>query len=743
MRNRGRLAPLLGLQGSRQAEQMPAGALPMRGGYNMDPVDGEWWSRDGRPVLSSQASASDPVVVAQLGNIQWNGILSTDHRDYIWSQDYVLDINANGLVNGAYAESDNVAGTMNDSLPWFFYPVPSGDPAKIFVGDLLITGARGTYGQCYRVIKEEVNSGDPSGNSRLAYLDRYWTSPTPVTGSGSARDQSVTVRVIPSLHSTWKHGTAVVHGAPPTRDLTVGTKGSACLFDQLVTFTGSTSSAQQIRGFDGRRTYMVITSADLTNPVAILLDNQAGADQSGTDHVSEPRKAWYQNTAISYTDDANLIPNPYFCCVSNGRLIIGRAQDDQGGFASRTIWYSAQGNMTAWHTGVQNETSSPNYVTFDQRDLNDIRGLLPLGNRFVVHRRHSQMVASFTGSNTAPFQFAENNQDIGLEAYGAVTLAGGLHFFPTDAGPAVFDGQTVTPIGAEIRAHLAQMGFWFGEPFAVGHDRERKLIYFFTSHKRHQDSIPSPAGTNPVNQPPAPTAPENRVLYNSPGTLTNFYSAAPTLVYSIDRQAWYFEDQPALGALGQVKEGGTWGMRLDGTILNMKDGATPEIGLDAAVACTIQYGSVTQLSRISIAPQAVDALVETPWVSFGTLERKMITKIVLQLRGWAAEDVYSALSDSVHACTIEIFTNGDPETVRSTINVQHTVAEMRNLGLDENRQQPLMLFELSPRVSGENFKFRFKNALPAGSSLKKVPMRIANVEVFYDQEESNRPITSL
>jgi hypothetical protein len=139
----------------------------------------------------------------------------------------------------------------------------------------------------------------------------------------------------------------------------------------------------------------------------------------------------------------------------------------------------------------------------------------------------------------------------------------------------------------------------------------------------------------------------------------------------------------------------------------------------------------------------VDALVETPWVSFGTLERKMITKIVLQLRGWAAEDVYSALSDSVHACTIEIFTNGDPETVRSTINVQHTVAEMRNLGLDENRQQPLMLFELSPRVSGENFKFRFKNALPAGSSLKKVPMRIANVEVFYDQEESNRPITSL
>jgi len=726
MRDRGRLAPLTGLMGQREAEQMTAGPLPMRGGFNMTPVYGEWWSRGGRPVLENQATPSSPKLVAQLGNIQWNGILSTDYRDYIWSQDYVLDIRSDGLVNQAYLESDNVTGFMNDALPWFFYA----NPQRIYVGDLLLLGPRGSYGQCYRVIEERQNPDDPG--SRLAYLDRYWTSPTGVSG-----DEEVDVRVIPCLRSDW--GASVTHAAPTTRDITEGTKGAACLFDQLVTFDGQSSRDD----FIGRRTYLVVTSADLDDPVALLLDNQSGGDQSGTTHIDTPRKNWFQNTADSYTDTSNKIPHPYFCCVSNGRLIIGRAQDNQGGFASRTIWYSAQGNMTAWHTGVQGETSSPNYVTFDQRDLNDIRGLLPLGNRFVVHRRHSQMIGSFTGTNTAPFQFAENNQDIGLEAYGAVVLAGGLHFFPTDAGPAAFDGQSVVPLGGDIRAHLVSMGFWFGEPFAVGHDRERKMIYFFTSHRRHQDCIPSPAG--PGGQPPAPVSPENRVEYYSPGTLTPFYSAAPALVYSMDRQTWFFEDQPSLGALGQVRAGETWGMRLDGTILDLQDGVVPQYGLDAAVACTSQVDPAdpTDLSRIEQAAEPVDAYVETPWVSFGTLERKQITKIILQLRCWGATDVYDSVNDTMHACTIEICTNGDPEVVRDTLQVQHTVKEMQDIGLDENRQYSLMLFELSPRVSGENFKFRFKNALPAGSTAKKGPMRIANVEVFYDQEESNRPITSI
>lgn len=758
MRASGRLSPLTGLVGVRQAEQYSAGEIPMRGGFNITPIDGEWWSRSGRPVLESR-TGDNPAVISQLGNIQWSGILSTNHRDYIWSQSYVLEINSEGLVNQAYWESDVITGTFvsatstEPALPWFFYPNNAG--YQIYAGDLLLTGTRGEYGQCYRVLADVENPGD--SGSRLAYLDRYWSSPTGVEG-----EEIVTVRVIPSLHSTWTAGTGsgptVVHAAPPIGPvLTEGTAAGATTFDQLVTFDDDTSAgslppSESVTSFFGRRTYMVITAKTLERPVAILLDDSAydpddPAPQAGARDLAVPRQYWYRNTAVSFTEDDDLIPHPYFCCASNGRLIIGRAQDHQGGYPSRTIWYSGRGNLTVWHTGVQNETSAPNYVTFDQSvGLNDIRGLLPLGNRFVVHRRHSQMVASYTGSNEAPFAITENSQDIGLEAYGAVVLAAGAHFFPTDAGPAAFDGQSVTPLGGEIRPHLAAMGFWFGEPFAVGHDRERKLIYFLTSHIRHQDVIPSPPG--PIYggeaEPPAPVPPENRVRYVTPGTLAIFYSAAPALVYSMDRQSWFFEDQPSLGALGQVREGGTWGIRLDGTVLNMKDGAVPELGLDAAVDCTTQYEfSVTSLSRILIPAAPVDAFVESPWVSFGTLERKMITKILLQLRAWPATDVYDSEQDIMHGCTLEILTNGDATVVRETIQVSYKVEDMRALSLDENRQQPLMSFELSPRVSGENFKFIFRNALPEGSTHKKGPMRIANFEVFYDQGESNRPLTSM
>ena len=614
---------------------------------------------------------------------------------------------------------------------------------------MLLTGPapdrsqRGDYGQCYRVIAEE----NDATYGRIAYLDRYWTSPTNTPGS-----EPTEVRVIPSLRSIWTAGTGsgptVDHQPPAARVIIEGSRAGATTFDQLVTFDTDSSALESVTSFLGRRTYLVITASTLEKPVAILLDSGTSSDQSSDTALAVPRQYWFRDTSVSFTGaDSPQIPHPYFCCASNGRVIIGRAQDHQGGFESRTIWYSGRGNITVWHTGVQNETSAPNYVTFDQSvGLNDIRGLLPLGNRFVVHRRHSQMVASYTGANESPFAITENSQDIGLEAYGAVVLAGGAHFFPTDAGPAAFDGQSVTPLGGEIRAHLVTMGFWFGEPFAVGHDRERKLIYFFTSHVRQQDVIPSPAGPiyAGLPRPPAPTPPENRVVYESPGTRTPFYSAAPTLVYSMDRQAWFFDDQPSLGALGQVKEGGTWGLRLDGTILNLNDGTVPGAGLDAAVDCSSQYGSEpNQLSRILIPAAPVDAFVESPWISFGTLERKMVTKILLQLRAWPATDVYDSDQDIMHGCTLDILTNGDATVVRETIQVSYKVEVMRSLDLDENRQQPLMLFELSPRVSGENFKFIFRNALPVGSTHKKGPMRVANFEVFYDQDESNRPLTSM
>jgi hypothetical protein len=640
-------------------------------------------------------------------------------------------------VNQAYTESEIITdAAFKTELAWMFYGSVGAVP-KVFAGDLIVTGDVGEYGQVYRCLADVENDQDPTGNSRLAYLDRYWVDdgvwPSVVDPGDGKTKWTATVRIIPSLQSTWSSA-GVVHRQPQKHDVTEGTPAAACLFDQLVTFDSDDTGAD--RDLIGRRTYMVVTSKEMETPAAILLDNSADAQTAAS--FATPRQNWFRDTSISFdgvdyegnpVDD--LVKNPYFCTVSNGRLIMGRCADHQQGFASRTIWYSAQGNLSVWHTGVQNETSAPNYITFDQEDKDDIRGLLPLGNRFVVHRRHSQMVASFTGDNSAPFQIAQNSQDIGLEAYGAVVLAGGLHFFPTDAGPAAFDGQSITPLGGDIRAHLAAMGFWYGNPHAVGHDRERKLIYFFTSHARHQDA----------------TVPTPRTKYYTPGTETEYYSSNPTLVFSLDRQSWFFEDQTSLGALGTVNSGVTWGMRLDGTVIEMR--TAPAQGMDGAVrATTVAPGTPIEnvdLDNVEFPAEPVDCFVESAWLNFGSLERKMLTKMIVQIRAWPATDVYSSPSDLMHCCSIEIMTNGDATTVRNEhpLDIQHTVEEMTSLDLDENRQMPLMTFELSPRVSGLTFKFRLKNKLPAGSTAKKGPMRIANMEVFFDQEASNRPITSI
>jgi hypothetical protein len=63
---------------------------------------------------------------------------------------------------------------------------------------------------------------------------------------------------------------------------------------------------------------------------------------------------------------------------------------------------------------------------------------------------------------------------------------------------------------------------------------------------------------------------------------------------------------------------------------------------------------------------------------------------------------------------------------------------MQAIPNDENNQPGLMQFQLSPRVSGQTFKFRFRNNLP-GSNDKGI-FRIAAMEVFFDQQRSTRPL---
>jgi hypothetical protein len=135
----------------------------------------------------------------------------------------------------------------------------------------------------------------------------------------------------------------------------------------------------------------------------------------------------------------------------------------------------------------------------------------------------------------------------------------------------------------------------------------------------------------------------------------------------------------------------------------------------------------------------IDSMVETPWMGFGSLERKQLTKILLDLRAWGDNDL-SGAGDTVHLCRLDILINGNAGTVVQSIDVVKDYTEMLAVSLDENNQSGLMQFQLSPRASGQTFKFRFRNNVP-GSNDKGI-FRIAAMEVFFDQKRSTRPLNT-
>jgi hypothetical protein len=480
-----------------------------------------------------------------------------------------------------------------------------------------------------------------------------------------------------------------------------------------------------------RLPHIIITSEFNEQPISIALDDKPGAVVR-----HNANSGWFEDTSINRGVPSGRfveIPTPLYCCVSSGRLIMGHApdgeQDESGGvysnagkYASRTIWYSQPGNFARWHTGIQDAHATPNYITFDQSESNDIRGLLPLGGGFIVHRRYSQMAISSTGSGTSPFRVRENNQGLGLEVYGGVVEANGLHYLASQAGPASFDGRQVVSLGDSAREHLSRTGFWYGDVYKVCHDREQRQILWLTDHDRHQF-----AGEPVV-----------RTEYSTPVTLSTYYSANPVFVYDYGRQGYWFEDHVTLMNVAMVGDGSTRGFRMDGTVLDWRNAA--EFGKDGDIIAWNEGLSV------SIAAFPVDAFVETPWMNFDSLERKQITKMVVQTRTWSGADLFTDDTTNMLAFGLDIMTNGDPENIRESINVEHTIGEMRQGGaavpLDENRQYGLMTFEISPRVSGRSFKFRFKNKPSGGSTANQGKLRIASIEVFFDQQESIRPLTA-
>ena len=709
MRQSTRFSPLIGLDGSRQAEEVNTPTLPMRGGYNVKAVDGEWHSRFGRMTLE-QGETSE---ISSIASLPWFWMVSTENKTYLANPWYVVSVDP-GTGNVDNATSRKESGSITFTADSATAVVTSGF-SSIAVNDLIFVGSTTgpNYVKCYRILY--VNS---TGLGVLLTLDRAFTGST---GAADCRSMAPVIQPVADADaSAGQEWTSVAER------LKKGIKGGCCLFDQLVTETGTTPD------LTANKTYLVVSSEFADAPFAVELDGAAEANRI------DAIKDFYKDRTA--TAGGAALGKALYPCVAAGRLILAHAPDPGGAFDTRTVWYSQPGNLFRWYVGQTGGVAGANYVTFDQATDNEITGVAPLGNGFVVYRQFSQMIASPTGSGRSPFRFNENRQGIGLNVPGGVVEANGVHYFASQAGPAVFDGTQVTVLGDEMRLHLERNGFWDSGIYKVCHDREQRQILFLADNPVHQDSIVPWARdeASPFKFPYI--TPAGQSSDTATTRIGTFNRTNPVLVHDYGRNTWWFENYPTMAFVGTLGTGQSRAMRMDGTFQDWRNAA--EFTKDGR---TLAW---TGAAYIEAATFPVDALVETPWINFGTLERKQITKLIVQTRSWGGEDVGSSVtsgSTPILAFRCEILTNGDAKNVLETVQATHTWAEMRTgaaggISFDENRQYSLMTFELSPRVSGQSFKFRFLNK-PSGSEYQG-PLRIAGIEVFYDQQSSNRPFST-
>lgn len=449
-----RLAPFGGLDGRRYLDEAaPASPIPMRGGYNVELVDGEWWTRAGRELVNRT-----------IGNVPWQWIIPDESgsaaRALLVSPWYALRCRlSDGGVDNIYspAVTENIAFTNGSASA-------TSSTTRNAHELVLVGGGTGFTTECYRILAV-------SGTS--VTLDRAYES---TNGAKSCR-----------LLTPFETPFSIT----PSGD---GPNGGCVIFDQLVSHTGTTlgySNPAVTRGHQ----YLVITSPLLVSGI-IAIDLT-------TD--TAPLRDFLRLTNLASPTAPSSPPD--YVTVFQNRLVVAGMADPDGNYADRTLYYSQIGDLLLFHTGVQGKTSSPNYVTLDDVK-NPINGLGTLGQRLVVHRRYSQVVGAPTGSNAQPFQFVENKQGYGLEESGTLVDANGAHYFMSLEGPAMFDGGQVRPLAASLRQHLDAMLDWGSCKCAFEDSRDQRIYWVFDadgdSGKRHQSAtlpatetleVPHPSST--------------------------------------------------------------------------------------------------------------------------------------------------------------------------------------------------------------------------------------------------------
>lgn len=683
------IGPLMGANGTRVIDRALQGTY-MRGGYNVELRDGEWWTRKGEETISTR-----------FGSTIWRWVFDVN-RDLtvICNEWYALAWNNTAnrvapLYEGSAMTTRSTTFTASSATATTAVSAPS-------VGQLMLRSSSGYTQHVYRVTA--VTGAGPW----TITLDRPYENGTETT----------TYRYLDPLARDTS-GTATAH----SNATQVG--GSAVLFEQFVTNSASGVHAASPATTAGNLYLIIVGNRGV--PVAINLTAYlAGSAVS-------PLRTWFYNTALgtpaqigSDTSTDGLTPRGVWASVYKNRLFIAAAPDPNGNYGSRTVWWSQIGDFCRWHVGIAGQTAAPNFKTFDG-EANGIAEMKPLQDALVIHRDDTQVVCNATGSAAQPFTFRENNQGFGIRdsvRRNRVVVAGGVQFIWTEQGLCVFDGNSVSPVAREALSDWYAMQM-IGAPGGIVlmlHDPLTRRIYCYGGGRRHANAKPDLA----------------TVTYASGDQVSNYSSC---FVYDYATSAFWFEDRPyvAGGGTATVKKQyppQLIASRVDGTLVaitNRTRGSDPDhMNPDNTASDYI-----------------VNALVETPWLDFGTNEVKVLKLVETSERshlGGGFFDPITSVADGNWWLRCRVYV--DYNNLGSVADVGAVVssASSQLSAVDGNYAPARFVRVFTPRAHGRQFKLRFSNDLTSAASAasyKQAPFRLSDITCEVSDRQGTQPLTDM
>ena len=655
-----RIAMFGGLDGRAYRDESSQ-VLAMRGGYNVELVDNEWWTRAGERQVASNNHT--PV------NLPWWWLVDYSRASgfgLLVSPGYALFVRtADGGMRNAYSPraTESISRTAGSAT----VTLPANSTAV--AGDLLLEGG-GWSLEAYCLVARSGTVGT---------IDRNAAS----TGSASFRVIAPLVASPLASVGAWYSDRG---------------RGGVAIFEQLVT----NATYNLLAG----HSYLVITS-EYGPPVAIDI---------GVNAALPLVVGWFHGENVTTVDGATLLfpsaPGGEVCATVGNRLIVGRALDPTGDTETKanTFYFSQIGDISRWSTGSSQGIRTHNYVTLNDPD-DEIQNIVALDTGAAVYRKKSRVLVTLTGKGTAPFAVQYQRDGLGLSTPHAICVGRGIHYFMSPQGPAALAAGELKLLAPESRQYLLRLGLLDGCVFAAW-DEARSRVYFVG-----KEGLRYPGAVSP------PTAGS----FAGIGASTMPYGQL-RLVAGIERGGVWVEDGVSWVGAGVVS-GESFALRADGLFVAFP--LLPIVGTDAR----------TTAANVAV---VVESAADSAWVDFGTLEQKQISKVIVSLRSVSeVSGLWTSSANTLQLGALEIFTDDDQTTAAFSGDLFVLVSQMQSYAKDAGVLPAVMRFALTPRVAGQAFRFCLHNRLTAtaiAAGRKQGHFRLSGLEVFYDQQESRRPL---